>query len=248
MSKEIQKIHNKKLSKNKLGKLDLLSINTQALSASLDGLSIPRLFYQLIVFVLDGSGSMTFAGLTGKSKGEEIEIAVKQVIERLLNSKNKNSFDINIWAYADESVNVLKTASVNPNHLSQSINPCEYIEKYNGTNLTSTLVSIKKECEQYLTENKDKNTQALVIILSDGAIDDYKDCSKLCDQIKMIEKVTVASNFFESKNLDNFYDNKELKKEMENLASSSSLFTSTLDPEEIRKHMIKSISTLSKID
>jgi len=35
---------------------------------------------------------------------------------------------------------------------------------------------------------------------------------------------------------------------MENLASYSSLFTSTLDPEEIRKHMIKSISTVSKID
>lgn len=251
MSKELQKSGGNGLKKSKTGKLDLLNINTTALNASLNDLAIPRLFYQLVVFVLDGSGSMTYPGMSGKSKGEEIEHAVKQVINRLLKSKNKNSFDINIWAYANESVQISHTIPVESFNLNQNINPCDYIQKYDGTDLISTLDSVKKECENYLTINTNKNAQVLVLILSDGALDKYEQSYLLCDSIKKIENVTVSSIFYESKTWQENYDVQDievLQKDMENLASDSTLFTSTLDPEEIRKHMIKSISTVSKID
>lgn len=251
MSKDLQKTDKKGLNISKTGKLDLLNINTSALTASLNDLAIPRLFYQLVIFALDGSGSMTYEGISGKSKGEEIEIAVKQVIKRLLNSKNKNSFDLNIWAYANESIKILNTIPVNSFDLNQNINPCDYIQKYDGTNLISTLGSVQEECADYLTLNKNKNAQVLIVILSDGALDQYEQSLKLCNSIKTQEKITVSSIFYESKVWQDNYNVQDivvLKKDMENLASDPSLFTSTLDPEEIRKHMIKSISTVSKID
>ncbi|WP_055448536.1 vWA domain-containing protein [Lacinutrix mariniflava] len=246
MSKELQNTDNAKK-----GKLDLLNINTSALTASLGGLVIPRLFYQLVVFVLDGSGSMSYPGLSGESKGKEVENAVKQVFERLLNSKNKNSFDINIWAYANESVKISSTVSIDSFDLNQNVNPCDYIDRYDATNLISTLEAVKVESKDYITLHKNKNAQVLVVILSDGALDEYEQSSKLCDSIKELENVTVSSIFYESKTWQenyNVHDIETLQKDMESLASDKSLFTSTLDPEEIRKHMIKSISTVSKID
>ena len=251
MSKDLQKTDKNDINISKSGKLDLLNINTSALTASLNDLAIPRLFYQLVIFVLDGSGSMTYPGISGNSKGEEVENAVKKVIERLINSKNKNSFDISFWAYANESVKISSISPVESFNLNQSINPCDFIQKYDGTNLISTLVSVKKECEDYLKLNKLKNAQALVVILSDGALDEYEESSKLCDSIKELDNTSVSSIFYESKTWQENYQVQDitiLKKDMENLASDSSFYISTLDPEEIRKHMIKSISTVSKID
>lgn len=250
MSKDIQKTGDQP-KKSKIGKLDLLDINTTALNNALGDLQPPRLFYQLVVFVLDGSGSMTYPGMSGKSKGEEVQSAVKQVLERLNNSKNKNSFDVCLWAYANESVRISNITPVESFNLIQSINPCDYIQRYDGTNLISTLISVKNECQDYLRINKSKNAQVLIVILSDGALDESEESIKLCNGIKELDNVSVSSIFYESKTWQENYNVQDivvLKKDMESLASDSSLFTSTLDPEEIRKHMIKSISTVSKID
>ena len=123
MSKEIIKKGGNGSKASKTGKLDMLNINTSALTASLNDLTIPRLFYQLVVFVLDGSGSMSYPGISAASKGEEVDSAVRQVIKRLVSSKNKNSFDINIWAYANESVKILETTPVTSFDLKKKLDP-----------------------------------------------------------------------------------------------------------------------------
>lgn len=246
MSKEVKKIDN-----NKKGKLDLLNINTSALTASLGGLVIPRLFYQLVVFVLDGSGSMTFAGMSGESKGHEVDKAINQVINRLQKSKNKNSFDVNVWAYANECVEMLPTTEMGKINFPISLNPTEFIEENNKTMLEDTLNEVSISVNSYLDLNNEKNAQALIIILSDGAIHDQDESVKVCNALKVNEKITISTVLFESKLWKEEYKDEALvflKDNMEALANNSSLFTSTLDPEEIRKHMIKSISTVSKID
>lgn len=251
MSKHLESTGKNKVDKSTKGSFDILKLNTAALANVLSELEIPRLFYQLVVFVLDGSGSMTYNGMTGRSKGEEVEKSVRKVIQRLRNSKNKNSFDINIWAYANESVEMLPITPVQSIKNDLSLNPCNYIEKYNGTNLMLTLKSVRELCQNYLIDNSDKNAQALVVILSDGALDEYEESIKICNKLKEQRGVSISSIFFESKTWQENYlveDEETLKNNMKNLATDASLFTSTLDPEEIRKHMIKSISTVSKID
>jgi hypothetical protein len=43
---------------------------------------------------------MTWEGVTGKTKGSEIHDQIIPIIERLRNSKNSNSFDINMFAFS----------------------------------------------------------------------------------------------------------------------------------------------------
>jgi uncharacterized protein YegL len=250
MSKEIIK-KNSGIQKSSKKKLDLTAINLEAFSSSLGIFSIPRLFYQLVIFVLDGSGSMTYPGMSGSSKGEEVESAIKKVIDRLHKSKNKSSFDINIWAYANESVEMLQITQVEKINNYSSLNPTDFIKEYDKTRLEDTLKNVEINVNKYLEVNKNKNSQALIIILSDGAIHDQKESELICENIKMNKNITISTVLFESKLWKEKYQDDDLtflKENMKTLANNSTLFTSTLDPEEIRKHMIKSISTVSKID
>jgi uncharacterized protein YegL len=252
MSNEIQKSTKQGGMQKSTGqKLDLASLNVQTLSQCLGGMSIPRLFYQLVVFVLDGSGSMKLRGESIKSKGEEVENTVKKVIERLQNSKNNKSFDISVWAYAEECQEVLPLISTTDINLAISLNPCSYITQNRRTELKETLVNVRDLCNEYLLKYHSKNTQALVLILSDGAIHDQDDAMELCKEIKNNNKITISTILFESKDWKEKYEDEDLKFLQDNLkmlSSGSDFFASTLDPEEVRKHMIKSISTVSKID
>jgi len=255
MSKELQKVNKSKIVKSSKGKLDLTTINTGALSASLGELSIPRLFYQLVIFVLDGTGSMTWEGKTGKPKGAEIDETITKILERLDNSKNKNSFDIAVYAFAETHKTILEPTQLNKiNYKSFDFNPTSYFsDGYMFENLDETLDIIKEMSFNYLEKNKSKNSQALMIILSDGAIKHFDTAKERVDCIKAHKRITVSSVLLEDMRWD---DDDDFKEEVQNklkLFSSNeqdghNFFTSNIDPEEIRKHMIKSISTVSKID
>ncbi|MEH1009203.1 hypothetical protein VDP25_15800 [Winogradskyella sp. ECml5-4] len=249
MSNKLQKTQG--IAPKTTSKIDLSKINTSALSAGLSKLTIPRLFYQLVIFVMDGSGSMTYQGKTGKSKGEEMDISFREVMERLQSSKNKNCFDISLYAYANESINIMKQMPIKDLDLNKDYNPCNFITHYNSTKLSETMESVKVECNDYLRLNSEKNAQALIIVLSDGVVFDYDITLKKCKELKLNNKVTFASVFFESTAWQEGFDIDDLddyKDSMKMLASDDTLFTSTLNPDEIRNHMIKSISTVSKIN
>lgn len=266
MSKEIRKIET-----NKKGKLSLLDINTSALTASLGDLIIPRLFYQLVVFIIDGSNSMNEDSKNGISKALEIDKGIKSIIERLKKSKNSGSFDICFLTFSNEYVEVFSTKSVKDISLDQSFNPLSFIAP-KGTKLSKALNHTKELVSLYHNENKTKNCQALIQILSDGAIQDYDSSLEVIDEIKNIDNTTISCQFLESHiedgqqwfswneatgdlDYDNPWTIEDVKKDEERIAnqfkkfaSNSDLFVTSIDPEEIRKHMIKSISTVSKID
>ena len=131
---------------------------------------------------------------------------------------------------------------------------------------------IEQISEKYLKDNYDKNAQVLIQILSDGAIDDYIHTKQIIDRLKNNDKITIACQFIESeinKN-DTYYSWDEstgkidynskwtiedvrksrvrISNKFKALASSDDLFITSPNPDEIRRHMIKSISTVSKID
>jgi hypothetical protein len=232
-------------------KLDLTKSNIAAFGQTLSKFEIPRLFYQLVVFVLDGSGSMTFPGTSGKSKGVEVENAVKKVIKRLQESKNKNSFDLTAWAYANESVEMFPLKKVTEVDFMDSLNPCEYIDDYSKTDLLETLESVEELCKEYLSKYKDKDSKALIIILSDGALHNFENTYKVVERLKANEKITISTILFESRDWEEeFGENilETLKENLLDIATDEELFASTVDPEQVRKHMIKSVSTVSKLD
>lgn len=253
MSKEIQK-HTGNLSNTTVKKLDLSKFNNTALSAALSNIELPRLFYQLVVFILDASQSMTWEGISGKSKGEEIHEQIVPIIERLKASKNKNCFDISMIAFSKESNEFIKNKKVTEIDTNNfDFNPCSHVYNYK-TEIVESLTIAKDRINNYF-ENNSSNSQALIIILSDGALDDQIEALEICQSLKLNNKVTIASYLLEDMKWKNTLSNNHLQDFQNNIKSLSSIdsngihfFHSKVDPGEIRNHMIKSISTVSKID
>ena len=72
------------------------------------------------------------------------------------------------------------------------------------------------------------------------------------DELKQNRKVSISSAFFQTEG-ESAQRMEKGQKTLKSLSSASDInaeyyFKSTVNPEEIRKHMIKSISTVSKID
>lgn len=271
MSKEIKKLNKNELKNSKTGKLDLLNINTDALTAALNDLSIPRLFYQLVIFIIDGSNSMKEYSKNGISKASEIDKGMKSIVHRLKKSKNSNSFDVCFITFSDDFNDVFSIINVNDVAKEQSFNPLSFVSP-KGTMLNNALNHTKAIVKGYHQKNSQKNCQVLIQILSDGAISDYEESLKSVEELKKINNTTISCQFLEShiEEGQEWYSSNEATGEMDytsrwsieevredevriaerfkKFASSSEFFLTSIDPEEIRKHMIKSISTVSKID
>lgn len=237
---------NSKLIGSKLGQ-GLMSGHLGALGK----IELPRMFNQLVIFLLDGSGSMTYPGATGKSKGQEVHQAVINVLERLNASKNKSSFDVAFWGFANETIEMFPVQPIKYYNLTKDcFNPCEYITDYTKTNLNEVLSYVKTQTDTYLQKHEGQNTKVLVIILGDGAINDYKSALELKEELGNNPLINFSSILFESPTWDDQYDANSInniKKEFSKLASTDADYMSTVDPEKIRNHMIQSITKVSNI-
>ena len=254
--------------KKKLGAIRLIEETAKEIIKDSD---LPRMFFQYIIFVLDASRSMD--GLSNKksSKAEEVHNAVNSVIQRLEQSKNVNSFDIGLWCFSDSNYPIFKIKTIKES-LAQNYNPIKLIDQPGETNLNETLIDVEKEIDAYCKINYTKNHQVLVLLLTDGAIDDRFESLKTINKIKENKKVTVSamhlSGFVDENSQYYSWDEKsgqidynrawtieEVKASHERVgerfrefASADTFFINTIDPNEIRKHMIKSISVTSSLD
>lgn len=252
MSNEIEKSNtgidksNTSLGKSKIGQGMMAGV-----IGALSSIELPRMFNQLVIFLLDGSGSMSYKGGSGKSKGHEVHQAVTNVIERLQASKNKSSFDVALWAFANETVAMFPVKQVKDFDLTKDcFNPCEFITDHNSTNLYDALQSAKNQAMEYLGKYINQNTKVLFVILGDGAINDYDKSYSLKEEIIKNEAITFSSILFSSPNWEEKYAASiidELKEDFSKLASSRADYMSTVDAEKIRNHMIQSITKVSNI-
>ena len=251
MGNQIQKTDKNEVITN-TGKspLDKLNNLNSGLSAALSKMELPRQFSQLVLFVLDGSNSMTWDGTSGFSKGQEIHQSVVKVLERLQSSKNKSSFDVGFWAFANESKEMYPVRQLKDYDLIKDcFNPCEYISDGGATYLTETFQSVEQVVNDYLEEHKELNRKVLIILLSDGELHDYQEVIEMKSKFQS-ELVVFSSIFFESLDWGENYEDweiDEIKENLSNLASEEAYFLSTVDAEQIRKHMIQSVTKISNV-
>jgi hypothetical protein len=168
-------------------------------------MELPRQFSQLVLFVLDGSNSMTWDGTSGFSKGHEIHQSVVKVLERLQSSKNRASFDVGFWAFANESKEMYPVKQLKDFDLVKDcFNPCEFITEGEATYLSETLQSVEIVVNDYLDKHKDLNRKALIILLSDGELHDYEEVIELKSKFQR-DLVVFSSIFFESLDWEDIY-------------------------------------------
>lgn len=248
MSKEIEK-NNSGIQKTSTGRREMgMMVGLQA--SLLGQVELPKMFNQLVLFVLDGSASMNGLGISGKTKGYEVHSVVISVLERLKESKNKNSFDIGFVAFAEESVEMFSVRNLALYSLTKDcFDPSEYLKNRGKTNLCSSLIQTKEVALDYLEKNKNSIAKVLIIILGDGAIEDFESCYNIKQELDQHEKINYSTVLLETPEWQEKYKNLlvQIQEEFKNLASEGADYLSTVDPDEVRKHMIKSITKLSKL-
>lgn len=239
-----------------------------AAAAAKGEMALPRLFNQLVVFILDGSNSMLGEGATGNTKGEELHDAVVQVLDRLRQSRNKNCFDISCWVYSSDHKQVLRPTPITDERvMGMSFDPTKHI-KSKGTKVSAALEGAFDEARSYLDEHSGKQTKVLFLLLSDGGLHDTPKALKLVETIRTTTGMILATIFFESEVPDMIrgWVNEEtgepvpgepMSGETYNQRGADTMrkmssdekdhFTSTVDPEKIRNQMIKSISKVSQV-
>jgi hypothetical protein len=271
MNKEIQKHNNG--GKLTLGqKLKQSGLNISTMSDLSKDLVLPRTFYQLVIFMLDGSNSMNSATADGRSKAVRIEESVQTVLSRLKKSKSKESFDLSFIVFSDDFIDVFdgdikRLIEIDEKHC---FNPLKLIPEPKNTKLANAFKYVREKSEQYLEENSDKTAQVLIMLLSDGAIDDYLDTLKEVNEIKKNTQITLACQYLEqyveegskwysyNETLDELdyekswtidevkEDEKRVSDRFKKFSSTDELFITSMDPSLVRDHMIKSITLVSK--
>jgi hypothetical protein len=216
-------------------------------------IEIPRVFHQLVTFLLDGSGSMTALGRTGRTKGQELHDAIYKVLERLKASKNKNCFDISCRVYSTDEKLIIAQQRVTEIDLANwSFDPVDHIEA-EETHAANSLEAAFEQAKDYLRERTDKQSNALIILLTDGDFHDEDEVAEVADRIREHPGMSLATIFYETELTPEWEElvgsdyNENCAAVLRSMATEEADFASTVDPEAIRNHMIKSISKTSQV-
>lgn len=230
----------------------LAVINTKMTEAALSKMILPPVFHQLVVFLLDSSLSMTWRTPNGIQKSVEVTDAVRKIIDRLKLSKNCSSFDITVWCYGNQAIEIIplnNVTKIDPS--SMNYDPMDYEEEVNYTSILSALQQTGEIALKYLTDNKEKQCQALFVVLSDGIINDHAEAIEYQNNLTSGRPgISFCTSFFaEPDDSENFsLEQQKLGREIMSDMASPGHFAENISAEEIRIHMIKSISLISHID
>lgn len=233
---------------------------------------VPRIYNQLVLFVLDGSRSMQSLSPNKIPKSQDIHNNVQLVLDRLRKSKNKTSFDIGMIAFSDECKDVFGVKELKDVSVSQSFNSIELLGKPEKTRFLPALIEVDRIVKEYFNSIKnDLPKNALVLLMTDGVMNDYSESLSKIEEIKLMKDLTISIMYLDSelKEGDKWYSwdektgeidysqvwtidqVKEWKEKMisklKNYATSESYFMVTMDAEGVRNHMIKSISDTSHL-
>jgi uncharacterized protein YegL len=252
---------------------DKLKLSREQLSNMKSSLSVqklPRLYNQLVIFIIDGSRSMKTQSINKIPKCQDIDINIRGVINRLRDSKNSLSFDVAVIAFSDHHTNCFGIKGVTEIESGFCFDPVKIIKEPKGTYLRAPLLETKAIIESYFKKYKDKNNSALILLMTDGILDDYNTSLEAAKEIKGIENVTISVAYLEDEISENskWHTWNEKTGEMDEsvevshedvrkgrikvseklsvFASENAFYVKTIDPEKIRKHMINSISLTSK--
>jgi hypothetical protein len=246
MKKDLQTTSNKtNLHPAGKGVVDFMNMNL----GSLGDVSLPRLFNQLVVFILDGSGSMSFPGTSGQSKAEEVNLVTNSIIERLIKSRQKECFDVAGYAFAVDTQCMIAVTSAEDVRIGHDFNPCNHVGDHRATRVAKAFERTEQDIQKYFEKHTSSGikTRAIVVLLSDGQLHDYEEAQTITKRLLTTKKVDISCTYFSGAD-DVLSD--EISSSQEKLRSLSSLdlmYASSVNAEDIRDHMVKSISLSSGV-
>ena len=201
-------------------------------------------FYQLGIFVIDGSGSMNEKITMNMTRSEAVDIALKATFIKFKVSRKKECFSFSVVAFGDYSQQVLsiqKAENCTPN---DDYSPVHFFNNGLGSNSTNIYTGLSKayEIAKKFLDNKTSKIlhKVAIVVLSDGMCHNSSETRAIADKIKQIQDIEIYCCHLQGGLPDN---NAQIL--LKNVASSLDNYKTVTDENTIRNFFVSSISSSS---
>ena len=157
----------------------------------------PRVFHQLGILVLDGSGSMLEMGRMQLTKAQEVNSGVLELFNRLSASRVKNNFSFACIKFDTQAtVTVQPTAFENWEYFNENFDPT--VDKGGGTQIFDALEKANDLADSFLKSapTDGLRTSVLILLMSDGLCFEPAKTKAVADHMKSNPKIEVAGAYF----------------------------------------------------
>lgn len=202
--------------------------------------AVPRMFHQLGILILDGSGSMKDITPDKISKGEAVDIAVRELLGRLRESRVAPNFSIAIVTFDDRAIiQTPATPIANINDYAA----CNPIQAHGGG--TDIGVGLRKASEianRFLSEGLTESVprSVVLVVMSDGLSSGNP--NKEANALKQDPRITICTTLFAATN-QNTPEAAAAEQLLRELATSAMHYRTTYHSEDLRKFFIASVAS-----
>lgn len=200
---------------------------------------LPRVFNQLGILVIDGSGSMEETGPGNASKAKHVESACSELFSRLNASRVKQNFSFACIKFDNTATVVMEPVSFDFSTLmSHNFNPLD--GKGGQTYINLALEQAKRVGDDFLNSAPEGSVphKVLVLLMSDGMCFEPEKTLELASEIKANPSFKIAAAYFSAVG-SNDVDAQGLMKEV---ASDISFYSTVYDGEALRNFFERSLS------
>jgi Mg-chelatase subunit ChlD len=208
------------------------------------GVKLPRVFNQLGIFVLDGSGSMSENTTGNHPKAKEVELACFELFNRMNASRVKQNFSFACIKFDNTPTTILSPIQFDFNTLmNTNFDPLD--GKGGQTYINLALERAKEMAEDFLNSASVESVphKVLILLMSDGMCFEPDKTLQISSEIKSNPKIEIASVYFGTVG-GNDVNAQNL---MKDVASDTTRFSTVYDGEALRSFFERSISQSANI-
>jgi len=210
-------------------------------------IATPRVFHQLGILVLDGSGSMEEGLSTGKIKlSQEVSTAVRDTFSLFKRSSNVNNFSFAVIYYDNTARIELDITPASKVDDMRAYDPT--VGMGGTTSIAEGLKLAKQIADKHLSGQEDGGIpkSVVIVILSDGLDMTEQETLSIANTLKSNDKITITSCFFETLGGDRDGMN-EAANFLKKLCTSDKHFNVVFDSEKVKNFFVASVSNKRKI-
>jgi len=206
----------------------------------------PRMFHQLGIFLLDGSGSMSEKTKGNTIKALEVEAGMTGLFNRIDAGQVHQNFSFAVIRFDHEPSILVEPHRFDYDYfIKQNYNTREGLESDTSTGGTAIYRALEKAesiANSFLSNQDTVPQSVLIMVMSDGVCFDPNQTLKMANRLKGNPQIKIAGVYFANLN--------EVDRDAENLmkeVASDSMYTTVYTGERLREFFEQSITKTSGV-
>jgi uncharacterized protein YegL len=200
----------------------------------------PKIFHQLGILVLDGSGSMEDNAKMNISKAESVNIAVRGLLGRLKAGDSSDNFSFAIIMFGNDVKE--HTPITHLSHIDDNDDFDPLIVDGSNTKIYLGLSEAVNYAETFMRNAPIGSVphSVLILLMSDGVSENPAECIEIANQVKNNPqlKATIACAYFGTIGAND----PEAQELLQQISSGSNYYKTTYNDEDLRRFFEASIS------